>query len=40
MGNDNTARRLNFEIFRYNPQDPDSVPHTDHFETLVLLERR
>ena len=25
-------RRLQFEIFRYNPQDPDSIPHTDKFE--------
>ena len=21
-------RRLTFEIFRYNPEDPQSVPHT------------
>ena len=26
------ARKLTFEIFRYNPQDPDSEPHTDTFE--------
>ena len=26
------TRRLQFEIFRYNPQDPDSEPHTDSFE--------
>jgi len=32
MNEKNTARRLRFEIFRYNPQDPDSVPHTDRFE--------
>ena len=25
------ARRLKFNIFRYNPQDPDSSPHTDTF---------
>jgi fumarate reductase iron-sulfur subunit len=25
------ARTLNFKIFRYNPQDPDSAPHTDNF---------
>jgi len=25
-------RRLKFEIFRYTPEDPDSVPHTDQFE--------
>ena len=25
------GRRLKFNIFRYNPQDPDSVPHTDAF---------
>ncbi|MBN2061534.1 MAG: fumarate reductase iron-sulfur subunit [Deltaproteobacteria bacterium] len=24
-------RKLTFHIFRYNPQDPDSVPHTDTF---------
>jgi fumarate reductase iron-sulfur subunit len=32
MGNEHTARRLKFEIFRYNPQDPESEPHTDRFE--------
>ena len=26
------ARRLKFEIFRYNPEDENSVPHTDEFE--------
>ncbi len=25
-------RKLIFEIFRYNPEDPQSVPHTDTFE--------
>ena len=25
------GRRLTFHIFRYNPQDPDSRPHTDTF---------
>ncbi len=25
------ARQLTFEIFRYNPQDPASTPHTDTF---------
>lgn len=25
------ARKLTFNIFRYNPQDPDSIPHTDTF---------
>ena len=25
-------RRLTFEVFRYNPEDPDSVPHVDRFE--------
>jgi fumarate reductase iron-sulfur subunit len=25
-------RRLHFEIFRYNPEDPDSVPHMQSFE--------
>jgi fumarate reductase iron-sulfur subunit len=28
----NPTRRLQFEIFRYNPEDPASVPHTDTFE--------
>lgn len=27
-----TGRRLTFEIFRFNPQDPDSKPHMDSFE--------
>jgi len=27
-----TGRRLVFEIFRLNPEDPDSEPHTDLFE--------
>jgi len=26
------SRRLKFEIFRYNPEDEDSEPHTDFFE--------
>ena len=26
------SRRLTFEVFRYNPEDPDAVPHTDTFE--------
>ncbi|MCD4716771.1 MAG: fumarate reductase iron-sulfur subunit, partial [Desulfobacterales bacterium] len=25
------GRRLKFNIFRYNPQDKDSIPHTDTF---------
>ena len=25
------GRRLKFNIFRYNPQDPDSIPHTETF---------
>jgi fumarate reductase iron-sulfur subunit len=25
------ARKLKFNIFRYNPQDADSIPHTDTF---------
>ena len=29
------GRLLQFNIFRYNPQDPESVPHTD---TFVLEE--
>ncbi len=34
MSNDKTGtgRRLTFEIFRYNPADPDSVPHMQTFE--------
>jgi len=27
-----SLRRLTFEVFRYNPVDPDSVPHTERFE--------
>ena len=27
-----TTRRLRFEIFRYNPEDENSAPHTDVFE--------
>jgi fumarate reductase iron-sulfur subunit len=27
-----TGRRLTFEIFRYNPHDPDSKPHMQTFE--------
>ena len=32
MSKSDKARRLRFEIFRYNPQDETSVPHTDVFE--------
>ena len=32
MGDDRARRRLTFEIFRFNPEDPESVPHTDTFE--------
>ena len=32
MGKNGKARQLHFEIFRYNPQDPASEPHTDTFE--------
>ena len=32
MSTDDKARRLRFEIFRYNPQDETSEPHTDVFE--------
>ncbi len=28
----NVARRLKFEIFRYNPEDPDSVPRMQRYE--------
>ena len=27
-----SPRKLTFEIFRFNPEDPDSKPHTDTFE--------
>jgi fumarate reductase iron-sulfur subunit len=26
------ARSLTFEVFRFNPEDPESAPHTDTFE--------
>jgi len=29
---DSASRRLQFEIFRYNPEDPESKPHIDSFE--------
>jgi fumarate reductase iron-sulfur subunit len=32
MSEQTTARRLRFEIFRYNPEDPASEPHLDRFE--------
>ncbi len=32
MSKDTKARHLTFEIFRYNPEDPSSEPHTDTFE--------
>ena len=25
------GRELKFDILRYNPEDPESVPHTDTF---------
>lgn len=28
------SRRLRFEIFRYNPQDPESKPHMQEFEIV------
>ena len=31
-GNGVRGRRLRFEIFRYNPQDPESTPHMQEFE--------
>jgi fumarate reductase iron-sulfur subunit len=31
-GKNKKLRRLQFEIFRYNPQDPDSKPHMQEFE--------
>jgi fumarate reductase iron-sulfur subunit len=30
------GRELTFHIFRYNPEDPDSIPHTDSF----MMEER
>ena len=30
--NSKSSRRLKFEIFRYNPEDANSEPHTDFFE--------
>ena len=30
--NGNNPRRLRFEIFRFNPEDSESTPHTDVFE--------
>ena len=32
MNNKVAGRRLHFEIFRYNPEDPDSKPHMQSFE--------
>ena len=32
MSTNDKARRLHFEIFRYNPEDPRTEPHTDCFE--------
>jgi len=32
MTEQTTGRRLTFEIFRYNPQDPESTPHLQTFE--------
>jgi len=32
QGKTKKLRRLQFEIFRYNPQDPDSKPHMQEFE--------
>ena len=31
-GEPEAMRRLRFDIFRYNPEDPDSVPHMQSFE--------
>ncbi len=36
------GRQLKFDIFRYNPQDPNSLPHTDTFhleetESMTLV---
>jgi fumarate reductase iron-sulfur subunit len=36
MSESNGKRRLKFEIFRYNPQDPDSKPHMQNFEINEL----
>jgi len=32
MSTSESNRRLTFEIFRYNPQDPESTPHMQTFE--------
>jgi len=32
VSNAGKLRRLRFEIFRYNPEDPDSLPHMQSFE--------
>jgi fumarate reductase iron-sulfur subunit len=34
MSDSKPGRRLKFEIFRYNPQDPDSQPRMDTFEVV------
>jgi fumarate reductase iron-sulfur subunit len=34
MGNSNKSRRLQFEVFRYNPEEPGSVPRMDSFEIV------
>lgn len=31
-GTMSAGRRLHFEIFRYNPEDPETEPHMQHFE--------
>ena len=31
-GTSQGGRKLSFEIFRYNPEDPESVPHMQTFE--------
>ncbi len=36
-GGNKRSRRLRFEIFRYNPQDPDSKPRIQEFEVEETL---
>ena len=33
-GNTTAGRTLHFEIFRFNPEDPDSKPHMQSFELV------
>ena len=35
MSDNGTGRRLTFEVFRFNPQDPDSTPHMQTFQAAM-----